>query len=120
MPRKSNKTIGKTIKQPNFKTESEEAAWYASPDGRRYAEELFDDGKKRGTLKVMPGGEVQRTDPAVLAELVARVQSKQTKAVSLRIPVSEIARAKKIAAEAGIGYQTLLKEMISQGLRRAT
>ncbi len=48
---------------------------------------------------------------------MARAKAKRTEAVSLRIPVSDIEAAKRIGAQTGLGYQTVLKEIISRGLR---
>jgi hypothetical protein len=94
---------------PNFKSEEEEANWMRSAAGRRH----FERHRKpvKGPENVTP------TDPAVLQELVDRVRAKQTQAVSLRLTVSDIEAAKKIGAQTGLGYQTVLKEIISKGLR---
>jgi predicted DNA binding CopG/RHH family protein len=42
-----------------------------------------------------------------------------TRAISLRVPIADIERAKQIAHETGIGYQTILKRAIHDGLRKA-
>ncbi len=65
------------------------------------------------------GLDIKPTDPAVLQELMRSVKAKKTQAVSLRIPISEIEAAKKLAAKMGLGYQTLLKEIISKALQNA-
>ena len=46
------------------------------------------------------------------------MKAKQTQSVSLRIPLADLEAAKKIAEKTGIGYQTVLKEMIHEGLQR--
>lgn len=108
-------------KQKKFKSEAEEAAWWDSPEGRKTLEREMDEGVRKGTAKFYPKGlKVKRTDPALLKEIRERIEAKRTQAVSLRLPVSDIEAAKKIATEAGIGYQTVLKEVISKGLRRAS
>ncbi len=107
--------------QKTFKSKDEEAAWWASPEGRKTVEDEMDEGIRNGTAKVYPQGiGVKPTDPAVLAELVARVNAKKTQAVSIRLTAADIEAAKRLAEKAGIGYQTLLKEMITDGLRRAS
>jgi predicted DNA binding CopG/RHH family protein len=75
-----------------FKSERDEAAWLDSPAGKKQA----------------------------TRQLEAAIKAKQTQAVSLRISTSDIEAAKKLAAQMGIGYQTVLKEIISKGLRRAS
>ena len=109
----------RSSKQKTFKNESEEAAWFASPEGRRTTQREMDEGVRNGTAKFYAGGEVQKTDPVVLRELMDRVKAKQTQAISLRLPKGDIEAAKKIGEAAGIGYQSVLKAIINKGLRQA-
>ena len=102
------KSTNKNDGVPNFKSEEEEANWMRSAAGKRHFE--------LHSKPVKGPGNVTPTDPAVLQELVNRVRAKRTQAVSLRLPVSDIDAAKKIGAETGLGYQTVLKEIISKGL----
>jgi len=133
-PKSMTKTVTKT-----FKNEAEEADWLASPAGKRFSERQYGKAVAAGKVIVSDGRaiteqdkesllsgsviryrnglDIKPTDPAVLQELMDRVKSKQTQAVSLRIPISDITAAKKIASETGLGYQTVLKEIISKGLR---
>jgi predicted DNA binding CopG/RHH family protein len=48
-------------------------------------------------------------------------QAKQnaTRAISIRIPITDLERAKQIAQKAGVGYQTVLKKAIRERLKRA-
>jgi hypothetical protein len=103
------KLINKNDGVPKFNSEEEEANWMRSAAGRRHFEQHGKPAK--GPAKVPP------TDPALLQELMARAKAKRTEAVSLRIPVSDIEAAKRIGAQTGLGYQTVLKEIISRGLR---
>jgi len=64
------------------------------------------------------GADIEITDPAILRDLMNRAKAKRTQAVSLRILVSDIEAAKNIGTQTGLGYQTVLKEIISRGLRR--
>jgi ABC-type branched-subunit amino acid transport system substrate-binding protein len=113
MPRTSTKA-------PTFKSESEEADWYAIPAGRRSAEREFVRAIKEGTLMVNSAGlKIPGTDPKVLEEIMKRAMANTTRAISLRIPVTDIARAKQIAASHGVGYQTVLKDAIRKGLKKA-
>jgi predicted DNA binding CopG/RHH family protein len=41
-----------------------------------------------------------------------------TRPVSLRIPLSDLETGHKIAAKTGVGYQTVLKQAIREGLKR--
>jgi predicted DNA binding CopG/RHH family protein len=43
---------------------------------------------------------------------------KQTQAISLRLAVADIERAKQSAATKGIGYQTLLRMLLHEALHR--
>ena len=38
--------------------------------------------------------------------------------IALRLPAPDLARAREIAERKGIGYQTLLKMLVHEGLRR--
>ncbi len=42
-----------------------------------------------------------------------------TRAISLRVPIADLERAKQIAEETGVGYQAVLKRAIREGLRKA-
>jgi hypothetical protein len=108
------KSISKNNRVPDFKSEKEEADWMQSPAGKRDSERTYAKAKREGKFGKRPN--VTPTDPAVLQELVDRVRAKQTQAVSLRLTVSDIEAAKKIGAQTGLGYQTVLKEIISKGL----
>jgi hypothetical protein len=134
----------KTYKKPEFKSELEEADWYHSPAGKRYTSQKLADAMRKGIMiseartpeerkaamnqarsegravRFKYGLEVKRTDPAVLENLMKRVKAKQTQSVSLRIPLADLEKAKKLAEKTGIGYQTLLKEIIHEGLQRAS
>ncbi|MGH9583570.1 MAG: hypothetical protein ACRD4O_11600 [Bryobacteraceae bacterium] len=48
-------------------------------------------------------------------------QAKQsaTRAISIRIPIADLERAKQIAEKKGIGYQAVLKKAIREGIKRA-
>jgi predicted DNA binding CopG/RHH family protein len=42
-----------------------------------------------------------------------------TRAISIRIPIADLERAARIAGETGVGYQTVLKRAIREGLQKA-
>ena len=107
MPRKS---------MPELKSEAEEAAWYATAEGRRRTRREFERALKSGAPLRSKGAKVPRTDAKALAELMEQAKAKATRPVSLRLPFADIERARKIAAKQGIGYQTVLKQAIRAGL----
>jgi hypothetical protein len=111
MPRKSTKL-------PAFRTESEEAAWYATPEGRRSTQREFERALRNGTLRHSTGANAKPTDPAILAAMVQQAKERATRPVSIRIPIADLERARAIAQKKGIGYQSVVKEAIREGLKR--
>jgi predicted DNA binding CopG/RHH family protein len=41
------------------------------------------------------------------------------RAISIRIPIADLERAGRIAAVTGVGYQTVIKRAIREGLKKA-
>jgi len=111
MPRKS------TLKN-NF--EASEAAWYVTPDGRRQTQREFERALRTGKLVRSEGSAISRTDAKVLTRLMALAKARATRPISIRLPVADLERARKIAAKRGIGYQTVLKQAIHAGLDKAS
>ena len=93
-----------TPKMPRFRSESQEADWWASPAGRDYIERKSTEARAKG---VAVRG----------SSLVARLNKKSVQ-IALRLPEADLARARKIADRKGIGYQTLLKMLVHEGLAR--
>jgi hypothetical protein len=112
MPRKSTKAS-------KFKSETEEADWYATPEGRRQTQREFARALRAGTLSRSSGLKVAKTDPKLLEQLMEQAKQTATRAISLRVPIADLERAKQIAEKTGVGYQTILKEAIHKGLRKA-
>ena len=112
MPRKSTRAS-------RFKSEAEEADWYASPEGRRRTEREFAQALREGSLGRSGGLKVNRTDPKILEQLMEQAKENATRAISIRIPIADLERAKQIAEQTGIGYQTVLKQAIREGLKKA-
>jgi uncharacterized protein (DUF4415 family) len=112
MPRKSTKPHESSAKP-------EETDWYASPEGRRQTQREFERALKDGTLLHSSGSRISRTNPGLLKSLLEQAKANATRPVSIRLSVADIERAKNIAAKRGTGYQTVLKEAIRQGLKRA-
>jgi hypothetical protein len=112
MPRKS--TDARKVK-----SEAEEADWYATPEGRRRTQREFARALRDGTIRRSAGLNVAKTDPKILQQLMEQAKETATRAISIRIPVADLERAKRIAEETGVGYQTVLKQAIRDGLKKA-
>ena len=47
-----------------------------------------------------------------------KLGNKRTRQIAIRLPGTDLAEARKIAHRKGIGYQTLLKMLVHEGLAR--
>jgi hypothetical protein len=112
MPRKSTDI-------PRFRSDADEAGWYATPEGRRQTQREFARALRAGTLNRSTGLKVAKTDPRVLEQLMEQAKETATRAISIRIPIADLERAERIAGEMGVGYQTVLKRAIHEGLKKA-
>ena len=84
-------------------------------------DEMAEIVKKTGAgLRMTKGLAKRPNERAVIEEILARAASKTTQAISLRIPVGDLEAAKRLAAKTGIGYQAILKDLIHEGLKRAS
>ena len=95
----------KSIQMPKFKNESEEADWWASREGRDYVKRRSEEEKSKGTK-------------AAGSRLVDRIAKKSSVQIAIRLPEDDLKRARKIATRKGIGYQTLIKMLVHEGLQR--
>jgi hypothetical protein len=95
----------KTLRIPKFKNESEEADWWASPVGRAYVKQRSAEAQPKGAK-------------ASGSSLVAKLSSRSSIQIAIRLPETDLARARKMAHRKGIGYQTLLKMLVHEGLAR--
>ncbi|RDV84798.1 CopG family antitoxin [Ammonifex thiophilus] len=86
---------------PEFASEEEEREFWNS-----YS---FAEAMERGLLEPLE-------EPLELAPELA--EKMKTKRVTLRLRVSQIEAAKRIAKEKDIPYQTLLRSWIAEGIRR--
>jgi len=100
------KLMNKTaIRIPKFKSESKEADWWTSPAGRAYVKRKSAEARSKGTKTVG-------------SSLVAMLNKKNSVQIAIRLPEADLAQARKIADRKGIGYQTLLKMLVREGLVR--
>ena len=90
-------------KVPKFDSEAEEAKWW--DDNRDMAEGEL--------LKAMRDGTVQRG----AAQRLGR-QSRTSKNITIRIPVDDIERTRRLADRKGLGYQTYMKMLLHEALNR--
>jgi predicted DNA binding CopG/RHH family protein len=95
----------KTPQMPRFKTESEEADWWASKAGRAYVKQKSHEAQSKGIT-------------TEASKLVAVLNKKSSVQIAIRLPQADLAQARKIAGSKGIGYQTLLKMLVHEGLAR--
>jgi hypothetical protein len=106
-PKEAETMPKKTAAMPKFKNESAEADWWASPAGRAYVRRKSAEAKSEGL--VMKG-----------SRLVAALNKNKPRSVqiALRLPPADIEQARRIAERKGIGYQTLVKILVHEGLAR--
>ncbi|HEV2201040.1 MAG TPA: CopG family antitoxin [Bryobacteraceae bacterium] len=95
----------KRIEMPKFRNESEEADWWASRAGRAYV-------KQRSAESTATGNKVAGS------ELISQLAKKNTVQIALRLPEDDLAQARQVASRKGIGYQTLIKMLVHEGLAR--
>jgi predicted DNA binding CopG/RHH family protein len=98
------KREAKTPGVPRFANEQEEARWWASAAGRRFLKQQS------------ASGEAATQRGSKLVRKLARGSSVQ---IALRLASPDLAKAREIAERKGIGYQTLLKMIVHEGLLRA-
>ena len=93
----------KSIEMPKFADESAEADWWASSRGRQFLKQ-----------------KVAQSPPAKLkrSRLVEKLNKSSSVQIALRLPEPDLVKARQVAARKGIGYQTLLKMLVHEGLRR--
>lgn len=95
----------KDIEIPKFRNEAEEADWWASRQGREFVKQnATGAAKKRAALKG--------------SRLVGQLNRVPSVQIALRLSEPDLAKARELAARRGIGYQTLLKMLVHEGLRR--
>ena len=95
----------RTHRMPKFKSESEEADWWASRAGREFLKQKSAEAKSRGIA--IRG-----------SSLVKKLNKKHSVQIAIRLPAADLEQARKIAERKGIGYQTLVKMLLREGLVR--
>ena len=93
------------------RTEAEEARWFEENQDQLL--KLFEQAGKEGALRI--GGKSVGITLSTKTETVQRPPSQK---VMLRIPTGDVDRARRLAADKGIGYQTYIKMLLRAGLDR--
>jgi hypothetical protein len=70
-------------------------------EGKRQTQREFSRVLRDGTLRPSAGLKITRTDAKVLRQLVEQAKESASRAISIRIPVSDLERAKQIAQRPG-------------------
>jgi predicted DNA binding CopG/RHH family protein len=92
------------IKIPKFANEDAEAEWWGSAEGRAFARQE---------------SAARSADKRSGSKLVAKIARANSVQIALRLPSPDVEKAREIAGRKGIGYQTLLKMIVHEGLQRA-
>ncbi len=98
------KRKAKQLSVPQFASEQDEAKWWSSTEGRTFL-------RQRSSAQSATG--------SVVSKLVSQVSRAGSVQIALRLPTPDLAKARTIAERKGIGYQTLLKMLVHEGLQRA-
>jgi predicted DNA binding CopG/RHH family protein len=89
---KAKKAKSVAVDTPVFRSEAEEAEWWD-----RHQDLIADLLLKQGRRGAVP-----------------------TKSVSVRLPITDIERARKLAEKRGVGYQTVIKALLHEALKQET
>jgi hypothetical protein len=95
----------KPIVMPRFVNEAQEADWWASREGREFVKQK---AGRTGNKGGAPRG----------SRLLGQLNKVASVQIALRLPEPDVAKARELATRKGIGYQTLLKMLVHEGLRR--
>ena len=93
----------KKIKAPKFRMEAQEAKWW-------------DERMERVEANLVEGiktGAVKRGGPRRVLQ-----ERREWKNITIRVAIADIERARALATEKGIGYQTLMKMLLKEELDR--
>lgn len=94
-------------KLPRFRTADEEARFWDTHDVTDYLEHL-EENKEVDKLFVL--------SPSLARKIQARAKKRL---ISLRLSVWEIEQSKEAAKKMNVPYQTLMRQWIDEGLRKA-
>jgi predicted DNA binding CopG/RHH family protein len=101
MKKQSKRTL------PAFASEAKEAAWWY--EGRKAHDREFVAAVKTGEAQVLTGEKLRARIAASKAKMRAQV-------ISLRVPESDLAMARRQAEQKGLPYQTYIKSLLHETL----
>jgi predicted DNA binding CopG/RHH family protein len=90
---------------PKFADEAAEADWWASREGREFVKQ---NTAERPSKRAASKG----------SRLVGQLNRSASVQIALRLPEPDVAKPRELATRKGIGYQTLIKMLVHEGLRR--
>jgi predicted DNA binding CopG/RHH family protein len=96
----------KSRRIPGFATEAEEARWWY--DNRKELDKDLKRAAQEGRLRVLD----RKT-------LRARIARSKARVISIRVPESDLRRARRQASALGLPYQTYIKSLLHQALEEA-
>jgi len=91
------------LRTPKFKSEAEEAAWWDSHP--EVVLKAFERVYGKSAVQRVLSGKPNRKRPP-------------TQTVTIRLPVEDVERARRLAANQGLAYQTLVKSLLHEALNR--
>ena len=95
----------KKLVVPKFATEAEEAKWWDS----------HMDVVGKNLMRAIRSGSAKLGGPRRLIQ-----ERRESKNITIRVAVVDIERARILASERGIGYQTYMKMLLKEALDRQT
>lgn len=66
----------KSTKPATRGSESDDAAWYTTPEGRRQTQREFECALRTGTIGLSSGLKIQKSDPKLLAQLMHEAKNR--------------------------------------------
>lgn len=90
-------------KVPKFANEADEARWW----------DAHKEMVEENLLQAMRDGTAQRGTAQRLVK-----EARESKNITIRMPIADIERARKLSAKKGLGYQTLMKMLLHESLER--
>jgi predicted DNA binding CopG/RHH family protein len=91
------------LSAPKFRSQAEEAAWW--------------DAHSEAIVKAFEQAYGRKAVQRVL-NAPRKPARPITQTVTMRLPVEDVARAKRMASRKGLGYQTLVKSLLHEALLR--
>jgi predicted DNA binding CopG/RHH family protein len=93
----------KKLEIPSFRSEKAEAAWWEK--NRKAVEaDLRSAMRERGTVS--------------LSDVLSNAKKKELTSVTIRLASDDIATARRLAENKGVGYQTYIKMLLHEALNR--